>query len=829
MRILVFLLLMIAYIQAHADIYVSSSGNDSTNSCTTSFAPCATLAGAYEKTAAGGTILLNRGDTWIVTDTVYIKKTNLTIAAYGNGNPPVLSGKHYTEPSSTSPYAGLIEVGTETEPAAGNGFTAKDIEIRESGGNSIRVWSSNVTIDNVFSNGSYAQGFQGRLTAQNLTVENSTVFNHNWGALETNASSVGRVTLMCSAGDCNGGGWGVGLTTRAIGTVFKNNRVYAGWGESIGAGCGADSVLIEGNTVVDGKVGIYVDAATNITIRNNLVMGTATTTHLRGSTAGEGIGINNEPYCRRESLDANRAGSTANVSIYNNLVSGRKFGFFSYAETSSVFTGVKIYNNSFVDNQYAMTFTGGGHVNTIIANNIFYDSGDAKVVDMIKGFNIDEPKEGIRWYNNYWSYSPTVGASYAITNDPNPVIGGSINLSKENGYFAVDSYNLSTWITAANMQSQGGVTDSKGFNLSTLGITTPPDYYGNARPSASPNIGAFQSLSVVIPTPQIDPCRNGGPCNLIFLGDYEDSNIKTPADSGSGQPIINTFFYSGMGPNCEPRGNDPRPENGSRIATGPGIPVLSGKQSFRMEIRYDCDYRAFNEGDLQKPRTATSVLHPNAKLINGREYWVGMGFYLPSDYPHDYELNPDNLFQMIKEENGTTGSLGKNVISISLKNGRAEVDLQHPDGLENPAVDSVSWPATKGMWHQVVMNFRMCKISDAGCNGFIKIYTNNNAVPIYADTGPNTISSGHHVTPNIYKYAWHCTGDTRLDYDACMQNPNRTVSDKPRVIYFDNFNIGSDKSSLKEVMPSWGGTIPGTGKSPPRPALNFQVSDVDLP
>jgi hypothetical protein len=304
--------------------------------------------------------------------------------------------------------------------------------------------------------------------------------------------------------------------------------------------------------------------------------------------------------------------------------------------------------------------------------------------------------------------------------------------------------------------------------------------------------------------PQDHPCRTGGPCNLIFLGDYEDSTITTPGTVGSGTPIINTFFYSGMGPNCEPRGNDPQPENGSRIA-GAGSPVLSGKQSFKLEVRYDCDYRAFNEGGFQKPRTATSATHSNAEIINGKEYWLGLAFHLPAGFKHDFYNNPDNLFQLVKNEDGTTGDLGKNGINITLRDGKVVTEFEHPDGLDNPTPDEVEWPATIGTWHQVVLNFRMCKTSDAGCNGFIKLYVNGNSSPIYSDSGPNTISSTHGAHVNLYKYAWHCTGDTRLDYDACMLNPNETRDTGPRAIYFDNFNIGNQNSSLMEVMPSWGG------------------------
>jgi hypothetical protein len=316
---------------------------------------------------------------------------------------------------------------------------------------------------------------------------------------------------------------------------------------------------------------------------------------------------------------------------------------------------------------------------------------------------------------------------------------------------------------------------------------------------------------------------------LIFLGDYEVDQITVPAGSGSGTPIRNTFFYAGMGPNCEDRGNDPRPDNGSRLVTSP---VLSGAKAMRMEIRYDCDYRPFNGGDLQKPRSETKALHPNAQMLVGEEYWLGFGFFLDSNFIFDYAANPDNLFQLVKEEDGTTGGLGKNMIDLTLVEGDAVVNFQHPDGLENPKVDSVKWAATRGMWHQVVFNFRLCKIDTPNCDGFIKLYTNGSDTPIYSDRGPNTISDTQHATVNFYKYAWHCTQQgpgytgewiAQSDYPFCMRNPNPTkhnASHGPRVVTFDNFNIGLGNATIFDVMPSWGG-LPAA--PPPNIPIGFII------
>lgn len=292
---------------------------------------------------------------------------------------------------------------------------------------------------------------------------------------------------------------------------------------------------------------------------------------------------------------------------------------------------------------------------------------------------------------------------------------------------------------------------------------------------------------------------------LIFLGDYEVDQIIVPSGEGSGTPIRNTFWYSGMGPNCEPRGNDPRPENGSRLVTGN---ALSGNKAMRLEVRYDCDYQPFNEGGVQKPRSETKALHPNARIEVGKVYMLGFGFFIPSDFIYDYPRNPDNLFQLVKEESGTTGSLGKNMIELNLRGEEAEMVFQHPGGLVNPPVQTATWSATRGMWHQVVFNFRLCKINTPNCAGFIKMFVNNNDTPIYDVTGPNTISNTHHATVNFYKYAWHCTGETRYDYAECMTNPNPTMhnlSKGPRYILFDNFNIGREDATIFDVMPSWGG------------------------
>lgn len=509
-----------------ACFYVSSSGNDSGKGSESS--PWKTLEKALAKAPAGGYILLKRGNVWKIASSGYkIKKKNITIDAYGSGNKPVLSGNYYYYPGAGrwSPYTPAIQIGgfSSSNDQAASGATIRNIEIKESGGECIRAYSGKVTIDNVFCNGAFGQGIHIREYAIDSKVINSVTYNHNFGAygVKKGSSSLDtarygknidkinqrhglqgdrrRKKMQCYAmfgsdgselKACNGDGWGAGNFTRAIRTEFRNNIVHAGWGESLIIGCGGREALVDNVIVADGKVGIYLDGGSGTIVKNSVVMGTGVKDYYRGNTAGQGIGLNREPYCLQTAKKLGRDASGKSVEIFNNVVSGRSVGLFFWAEVSTKYTGVKIYNNAFVNNVHALHFAHGTHENTLIANNMFVNTkGDSQVKGLMKGFGTK--KAGFIFKNNFWSHSPEAASSYVAGSGTNSIIGGDLNLKRDSGYFSVKSNkrNDASWVLPGWLTYADARMKSSGADLSRFGVKYEADRFGHTAAAGSHHIG----------------------------------------------------------------------------------------------------------------------------------------------------------------------------------------------------------------------------------------------------------------------------------------------------------------------------------------------------
>ena len=516
--------------------YVSTSGNDS-NSGSQS-APWKTLNYALSKTPAGGYIFLRRGDTWtIVSEGFEINKRNITLDAYGSGDKPVLSGNYYRypAPSDWAPYRPAIRVGSENDQQSAEGTVVRNIEIKESGGECFRVYSQNTTLDSVFCNGSFGHGISFRDYANDSKLINSVTYNHNFGAYGNKGSTLEvarhglnidlinnrhgftgdkrRRKMQCysmwgSSSElqaCNGEAWGAANFTRALRTQFINNVVYGGWGEGVIVGCGGREALIDHVTVADGKVGIYLDGGSGSTISNSIVMGAGLSKYYRGSLAGPGIGLNREPYCLKQAENLGRAENSSGVKIFNNIVTGRSQGLFFWAEVSTKYSSVKIYNNAFINNEYAVAFAQGEHVNTVVANNMFIDTGaDSKVKGLVKGFGSD--KSGFIFKNNLWSYKPEIAADYMAGSGTNSIISKDSGLSVKSGYFAInnDTFDHASWVSPEWVVSSNGALKSAGYDLSKLNISYTKDLLGNKIGSSYP-IGPLISGSVSIAPPEPPP------------------------------------------------------------------------------------------------------------------------------------------------------------------------------------------------------------------------------------------------------------------------------------------------------------------------------------
>lgn len=374
-------------------VYVSSSGSDSNSGQATS-QPMKTVYEAAKKLSNGDQLLLKRGDVFDERATFLVDENNVLVGAYGSGSTkPVINGKKFSEPGGVWDPQLKID---------GNNVTIKDIEFKQSSGFGIRIAndSKNVLIKNVFINGSYQTGIMAEVNTENLTIEDSEVYWHNWvwGNSDEQKRSFSNSGLS--------GGWGQGIHVRSKNFVIRNNHVHSGWGEGIGTQAGARYGLIEGNTLESNKaVGIYVDNASNIEIKNNQVDGGTDTFYWRshGRKPGHGIGIQNELIGARRAKGAGIRPGSRNININNNTVTNTGTGIFIWSADASLDANdIDIKCNAFVDNLDQSQFLSDTVKNLDVRNNIFVaDSGSGN--KMISSFSLNG---SFNFQDNFWSWTP---------------------------------------------------------------------------------------------------------------------------------------------------------------------------------------------------------------------------------------------------------------------------------------------------------------------------------------------------------------------------------------------------------------------------------------
>lgn len=159
------------------------------------------------------------------------------------------------------------------------------------------------------------------------------------------------------------GGWDQGIQLRASNSLIQGNYVHDNHGEGIGCQAGVSGVTIEFNTVEHNhSQGIYLDHASYITVRQNLVSNDGQAQY----RVGKGITIADEA--------AGGPPTSTQNTIVNNIVvgCGRGFAYFWY-QTGSGLKYTTIANNTFIKPTEAGIRIYGGagsNVGSVIRNNI---------------------------------------------------------------------------------------------------------------------------------------------------------------------------------------------------------------------------------------------------------------------------------------------------------------------------------------------------------------------------------------------------------------------------------------------------------------------------
>jgi hypothetical protein len=169
----------------------------------------------------------------------------------------------------------------------------------------------------------------------------------------------------------NAGGGGIELVRTTDGVVARNTLSLV-YGEGINANEGSARTLIEDNFVYGVRsAGIYIDAAPYVTVRRNVVIGTANSEFWRDDNGvGAGIALNNEVY-HYEDRGLAASVQTQHARVYDNLVAGTNAGIGVWgAFAGSSFDDVLIFNNTLVDNDIQASMTSVPKPGAKFVNNI---------------------------------------------------------------------------------------------------------------------------------------------------------------------------------------------------------------------------------------------------------------------------------------------------------------------------------------------------------------------------------------------------------------------------------------------------------------------------
>ena len=265
-----------------------------------------------------------------------------------------------------------------------------------------------------------------------------------------------------------GGGWPPGVSVyRAAHVTVTHNLIYENFGEGI-AFTMSDQGLALQNTLRDNiSANIYLDNATRVTVERNFIYGGYSL-----SSPASGIGMANEGiYGTSNPLNHNR--------IINNIVVSAKRGisYGSYELGGGLKNTLIAYNTIYSATQATIKIDAdAGHTNTLIINNIFYQTGGRPII-------MHTASPGITFRHNLWyGGSAGPGAGPGDVN-VNPL------LANPGGLSAVD-YRL--------------LPGSPAINAADVSYPIGLDYFGLSRPvGSSYDIGAheFRWLAYV-PTAQ---------------------------------------------------------------------------------------------------------------------------------------------------------------------------------------------------------------------------------------------------------------------------------------------------------------------------------------
>ena len=460
-----------------------SQGSDS-NNCSLG-SPCRSTSKAQSMIngITNGTdsahVYFDRGDTWTISSfgtTVAVRRSNVTIDAYGTGAKPIFDGQNIY-PSDNGAQTAVFSAGDSSSGATVTNVHFNNLDIRNLSNGVANTDSKSIGV--IFYGTSSGNYFTGPGSVRNCVISNVGWSGIGIYRVPNTLGSNYAITIEKNLIECTGwyakilGGTGPQAINAndgySCGHIARYNRVRNTHHEGIGA---RGFALIEYNVFIDNNnPAIYAGFAQgsgskfSSTIRYNLCFCTDDYTWTGDSNRGGGIWINDEKaigdntetvteiygniiFGSRYGLgikcvpeDAAYSNPIGPVRVYNNTVIDNKQNI--SVQYPDRFTDVKLYNNASIINSDAESHvwgaqTGSWHISC------FHDDLGWSVWDIGPNF----------YYGDGWNENADMeinggSAINALWKDTDNFFGTAAPLPKTSGWMSVD--DVSSPPTFANM------------------------------------------------------------------------------------------------------------------------------------------------------------------------------------------------------------------------------------------------------------------------------------------------------------------------------------------------------------------------------------------
>lgn len=361
-----------------ATLYVNTATGSDGNACTSSGAPCATIAAAIDKASSGDTIQIAAG-TYNEHDVQVSKE--LTLIGAGAGSTIVDAG-------GNGRVFRINVSSTLSHMTIQNGLTPEDSNLFNTSGAGVLVGSyTNTVLDNVVIADSEASGNGGGVFNNGfLTISNSEIvanvangigggiYNYNLGAITVTQSLVAENTAV----GIQGGGIYTGQPLTLVDTTIRGNRVgtFGGGLYLTGDTTEMTNVTITENEAESGA-GVFAGFGTVMTVTNSTVSGNVSGNNYAGLYL---TGAGTELLMVNSTIAANtRTGTNGNGRNGLNVASGA---------VATVQNSIIANNQDYQCNSSTNFFSAGGNLASDYSCD-FDAATDQEVVDPLLGMLAD--------------------------------------------------------------------------------------------------------------------------------------------------------------------------------------------------------------------------------------------------------------------------------------------------------------------------------------------------------------------------------------------------------------------------------------------------------